>query len=123
MIALRTLIMLLALTALGCAAATYRLDAPKTISGVELAPYAIHEECVELRAGERIDYFFTAKAPVNFNIHFHDANAVVMPISSEHTMRESGDFTADRQHIYCLMWEAGAQGSVLDYRVRPLPRQ
>ena len=112
----------IAMTA-GCASAPGRLLAPKVVSGLDLAPYATVEECVELEAGERIAYRFDARQPVAFNLHFHDGNAVIMPVSSDGTTSESGDFTADRNEIYCLTWEAGGEGSILDYRVGPWPRQ
>jgi hypothetical protein len=107
----------------GCASPPGRLQAPKTVSGVELAPYAIIEECVPLEPGERIAYRFVSRLPVAFNIHFHEDNAVIMPVSRDGTTSESGDFAADRKELYCLMWEAGAGGSVLDYRVSPWPRR
>jgi hypothetical protein len=112
----------IAMTA-ACASAPGRLLAPKVVSGVALAPYATLEECVVLDSGERIAYRFEAKQPVAFNVHFHDGNAVIMPVASDSTTSESGDFTADRKEVYCLAWEAGAEGSVLDYRVSPWPRQ
>ena len=112
--------LLLALAA--CAAsAPYRLDAPKVVAGQELAPYAIHEECVELGPGERISYRFTSSEPVAFNIHFHDGNAIILPITRDHATEDSDIFTADRRQPYCLMWEAGAQGAVIDYRVGRVP--
>jgi hypothetical protein len=105
----------------GCSADPYRLATERGAAGVELSPYALHEECVALQPGERIGFYFVSVAPVAFNIHYHDANAVIMPIVREHATHESGEFTADRREIYCLMWEAGAQASILEYRVRPLP--
>jgi hypothetical protein len=112
---------LAALLACGCAADPYRFDAPRSAAGVELGPYALHEECVALDAGQRFDFYFVSATPVAFNVHYHDANAVIMPIVREHATRESGEFIADRGNVYCLMWEAGAEASVLEYRVRPLP--
>jgi hypothetical protein len=76
-----------------------------------------------LDSGERIAYRFEARQPVAFNVHFHDGNAVIMPVASDSTTSESGDFTADRKEVYCLTWEAGAEGSVVDYRVSPWPRR
>jgi hypothetical protein len=105
----------------GCAGDPYRLDAPRSAAGVELAPYAIYEECVALEPGNRIDYYFTSVAPVAFNLQYHDANAVIMPIVRERVTQDSGDFTADRSQVYCLMWEAGPEASLLEYRIRPLP--
>jgi len=107
--------------ALAACVTNYRLDAPRSAAGVEIAPYAIHEECVELDLGERIGYYFTSVAPIAFNVHYHDANAVIMPIVRERVTEDSGDFTADRKEIYCLMWEAGAESSVLEYRIRRIP--
>ena len=104
-----------------CAGDPYRLDAPRSAAGVELAPYGIHEECVALEPGNRIDYYFTSVAPVAFNLNYHDANAVIMPIIRERVTQDSGVFTADLRQTYCLMWEAGGEPSLLDYRIRPLP--
>jgi hypothetical protein len=112
---------LAALALYGCAADPYRLGSERGAAGVELAPFELREECVALRAGERIGFYFVSAAPVAFNVHYHDANAVIMPIVREHATQESGEFTADRSEIYCLMWEAGAQPSLLEYRLRPLP--
>lgn len=111
-----------ALETIACATAPDRLDVPKVVVGLELAPYAVYEECVLLQAGERIGYLFRAGAPLAFNIHFHDANAVIEPVSTASTREESGEFSADRDQTYCLMWEAGAGGSVLEYRVERLRR-
>jgi hypothetical protein len=112
----------IAMTA-GCASAPGRLEAPRAVFGLELAPYATTEECIVLEPGERIGYRFEARFPVAFNVHFREDNAVVMPISRDATTSESGDFAADRKEVYCLAWEAGAEGSVLNYRVNPWPRQ
>jgi hypothetical protein len=112
---------LAALALCGCSADPYRLDTERGAAGVDLSPYALTEECVALEPGQRIGFYFVTSAPVAFNIHYHDANAVIMPIVREHATQESGEFTADRREIYCLMWEAGAQASILEYRVRPLP--
>jgi hypothetical protein len=117
---LRKIVVSAALAATACAGGEYRLDAPRSAAGVEIAPYAIHEECVELARGERIDYYFASAAPVEFNIHYHDGAAVIMPIVREKVRDDAGDLTADRKEIYCLMWEAGAQPTILEYRIRPL---
>src|SRR5260370_353784 len=97
----------------GCASAPTRLLAPKAMSGVELAPYAILEECVAPDPGERIAYGFESRLPVAFNIHFHEDNAVIMPVSRDGTTSESGDFTADRKEVYCLSRKTGAVGGAL----------
>jgi hypothetical protein len=107
----------------GCATAPERLVAPIAVFGVELAPYAAIEQCMALEAGDRVGYRFDAKLPVAFNVHFHDGNAVILPVTRDRTTAEAGDFSADRRQIYCLTWEAGAEGSVIDYRITPWRRQ
>jgi hypothetical protein len=120
----RSAVLLAALFAAACATTDpYRLDAPRSGAGVELAPYAMREECFRLDSGDRIDFYFSSTAAVAFNIHYHDANAVVMPIERTGSREASGDFEADRPEIYCMMWEAGAESALVDYRVRPLPRR
>jgi hypothetical protein len=103
-----------------CATAPDRLEVPKVVVGLDISPYVVYEQCVLLQAGDRIGYLFRATVPLAFNIHFHDANAVIEPISAASTRGESGEFSADRDQTYCLMWEAGAGGSVLEYRVERL---
>jgi hypothetical protein len=111
-----------ALGTVACATAPDRLEVPKVVVGLDLAPYTVYEECVLLQAGQRIGYLFRAAAPLAFNIHFHDGNAVIEPVSAASTRGESGEFSADRDQTYCLMWEAGPAGSVLEYRVEKLRR-
>ena len=99
-----------------CAVDPYRLDAPRSAAGVELAPYALHEECFRLDAGERIDFYFVSVAPVAFNVHYHDGNAIVMPVSRDSVSSDAGIFAPRITQGYCLMWEAGGSGAALDYR-------
>ncbi len=105
----------------GCASDPYRFDAPRGAVGVELTPYARHEECVALNQGQRFDFYFVTTAMVAFNIHYRDANAVIMPVARDDAMRESGVFVADHKDIYCVAWKAGVEPSLLEYELRPLP--
>ena len=124
MSALKVAAAVAALVAVACADVDpYRLDAPRSGAGVELGPYTLHEECFTLEAGERIAFHFESVAPVAFNIHYHEANAVIMPVERARTTQESGDFGADRRQVYCMMWETGAEPTLLDYRVQPLAKR
>jgi len=105
----------------GCAMDPYRFDAPRLGAGVELDPYGSWQECVALDRGERFDFYFVSVVPVAFNIHYRDANAVIMPITRDNATRDSGVFTADHKDIYCVAWKAGVEPSVLEYQLRPLP--
>ena len=70
-----------------------------------------------MSVGERIEYYFTSTFPVDFNIHYHEAGAVVMPIAREKSLEDGGVFVAGIPQDYCLMWEAGPAGATLDYRL------
>jgi hypothetical protein len=83
-----------------------------------LRPFQIHEECVKLEPGDRLDYTFNADAPLHFNIHYHEGNAVIMPVTRDKVASGTGRFEAIVAQEYCLMWEAGATGTPLDYSVR-----
>ena len=117
--------LLIALCAAACAtpADPYRLDEPRSGAGVQLASYALHEECFTLDTNDRVNFYFVSTASVAFNIHYHDANAVVMPLAREGTKEESGEFVAELKQTYCMMWEAGAEPALIDYRIRPLPKR
>ena len=106
-----------ALTLGACAENPLVPGQPKVVERLGIAPYAIHEDCAELTPGDRLDYHFASSEPVAFNIHYHDGNAVVMPISREGTTYDAGVFAPRIAEGYCLMWEAGPNGALLDYRI------
>ena len=96
----------------------------KAVKAHPLAASGIHEECAELKPRERIEYAFTSGAPVAFNIHYHDGNVVIQPITRDSTREERGELEARVPQTYCLMWEAGREATKLDYRFRLLgPRR
>jgi len=42
----------------------------------------------------------------------------VIPLSREHVQEFAGVFASTATRPYCLVWEAGPQGAILDYRFR-----
>jgi hypothetical protein len=104
-----------------CTQLPTRLDAPRVASSLAIEPYGLHQECLVMGPGERVEFRFLSSSPVAFNIHYREANVVIEPVTRDRATDEAGDFTADATRTYCLTWEAGAAGSSLDYRVRPLP--
>ena len=108
---------LLALALAGCTTAAVSPDAPRDVHALGLAPYASHEECRRLVAGDRLDYRFTSTAPLAFNIHYKDGNAIVAPITRDAVTADSGIYQPLAAEQYCLYWEAGAQAASLDYHV------
>ena len=101
----------------GCATPLARFD-PKVVKAHPLPSYQIHEECFKLDEGERVDFRFESTEPVAFNIHYHEGHAVVMPISREKSLEYAGVYVARLDQDYCLMWEAGAAGAVIDYWIQ-----
>jgi hypothetical protein len=101
----------------GCASAPAGPDVPREVTGQNVAPYTQHEECLALAAGDRLDYRFTSTSPVAFNIHYHEGNAVVIPIVREGVTADSGIFQPIAPREYCLAWEAGAAPVLVSYRV------
>ena len=89
---------------------------PKVVEGRSLAPYAVHQECVRLADGDRLDYRFVATEPVRFAIQYREGVAVLEPIVRDTTNEDAGIYPVRESRAYCLVWEAGASGALLDYR-------
>jgi hypothetical protein len=102
----------------GCAAGPKWPDAPLSVAARSLAPFEIHEECARLVPGDRFEFAFESNEPVHFNIHYHQGNAVLLPISRDQTRAEAGIFPVVLAQDYCAMWEAGPAGAAIDYRLR-----
>ena len=111
-----------ALAFCGCTAPAITADAPKTVRARPLPSYQIHEECFRLEPGDRVEYGFASTEPVEFNLHYHAGSAVVMPVAREGSLEDAGIYAAMFAHDYCLMWEAGPAGAMIDYRIRIKPR-
>jgi hypothetical protein len=100
-----------------CASEPLRPGVPREVKGLSINPFELHEECAPMQAGDVLDYHFTAQRPVAFNIHYHEGKAVILPVSRDNVTTEEGTFQPLSPRDYCLMWEAGREGAILDYRV------
>lgn len=107
----------LVLAVSACASESLQPGTPRDVTGKAIAPYESHEECAKMVPGDRIDYRFEAQRPVAFNIHYHEGKVLVIPVSVDSTTQESGTFRPLVPQDYCLMWEAGREGAILDYGV------
>ena len=83
---------------------------------VELSAKEFHEECLELAAGQRLNYDFAAAKAVKFNIHYHAGGKVLYAVrKSAHHAR--GVYTSRKTQGYCMMWtNPYAQSVALSYR-------
>ena len=105
----------------GCARPALVPDEPRAVTGERLAPYQSLGECVRLQRGERLEYIFTSGEPVNFDISYREGPATLAPVVREKSFGDSGIFIARLQASYCLSWEAGPAGALIDYRLRLRP--
>lgn len=113
--AIATAVALVAAALAACAAAPLARNVPHAVDKLAVAPYASTETCVDLVVGDRLDYRYEASEPVHFDIRYRAGGAVVAPIVRERSRRDSGIFEARLRERYCLDWEAGAAGAMLDY--------
>jgi len=110
----------LALGTGACAVETITPNTPKAVDQLAIAPYEVHEECTQLVPGDRLDYRFEAQRPVAFQIYYKDGLMFIAPVSREDVTESSGIFNAPNERRYCLRWESGREGAIIDYRVRVL---
>lgn len=107
----------LAIAVSACATESIQPGTPREVTGLRINPFELHEECTQIGPGDRLVYRFTAQRPVAFNIHYHEGKTVIMPVSRDATTAEDDTFRPLAAHDYCLMWEAGREGAIIDYRV------
>ncbi|MFO1306351.1 MAG: hypothetical protein U1F54_21705 [Burkholderiales bacterium] len=113
---------LLAVLLAACATPdTLVMDEPRAASEFAIAPYEFHEECATMRPGDRIDYRFEAQAPVDFQVFYKEGVAHISTVNREGVREAAGVFTAPAARRYCVRWDAGPQGALVDYRLRLLP--
>jgi hypothetical protein len=115
-------IAILAAGLVGCAEPALLAGAPRVVDRMVVAPYASHELCAHLSAGDRLDYRYQSSAAVDYEIHFREDNAVLAPVVREQSTSDSGTFVAPAPREYCLAWQAGAPGAIIGYRVLLRPK-
>jgi hypothetical protein len=107
----------LALAMSACAGEAIRPGIPREVTGQRINPFELHEECMQMVPGDRLVYRFAAQRPVSFNIHYHEGKSVILPVSRNDVTADDGTFRPLVAQDYCLMWEAGREGAILEYRI------
>jgi hypothetical protein len=113
----RVAIALVATASASCATPLLTPGEPLLVERLAIAPYESHERCAKLRVGDRLDFRYDSSAPLRFDLRYREDDAVLAPIVREDSTVDSGLFEARIPATYCLTWEAGAPGAVIDYRV------
>ncbi|MEJ6022302.1 hypothetical protein [Ramlibacter sp. PS4R-6] len=62
------------------------------------------EWCAPLRPGDDIHWEFDSGDALEMNVHFHEGNNVVYPVTSAEAASRNGRLTAPAEHVYCWMW-------------------
>ena len=114
-----------ALALAGCATPPIAAGVPKTVDGLVIAPYALHEACLSMTRGDKLDWRYESGAPIAFEVHYREGVAVLSPVVRDGSSGDSGTFEAREPREYCVQWEAGASGAIVSYRLllRAAPRQ
>jgi hypothetical protein len=109
----------------GCATPPIAAGVPKTVDRLVIAPYALHEACVTMARGDKLDWRYESGAPLAFEVHYREGGAVLAPVVRDASSADSGTFEAREPRDYCAHWEAGASGAIVSYRLllRAAPRQ
>jgi hypothetical protein len=77
-----------------------------------VAPGQVEETCMPLARGDRLQWRFTTSAALEFNVHHHVGQQVLMPVQRRPARLDQGSVVADRDNEWCLMWTAPAERAV-----------
>jgi hypothetical protein len=116
-IAARIALVVGACAAAACATTALQPGQPKVVTKLSIAPYEMHEDCVDLARDDRLDYRFESSDPVAFDIRYRDGGVILSPITRQNATTDSGVFSPLLARRYCLTWEAGAEGATIGYRL------
>ncbi len=116
----RVILILAVLAILGGASGVLRAqNQPPEFKTTTLAPKRIHEECLELSAGQTVRYVFDSSQPVAFNIHYHQGDEVTYPVKHQEISKATDKFVAPIAQDYCLMWSnPNSAPTTLNYSVQ-----
>ncbi|MEP7208542.1 MAG: hypothetical protein ABI920_16510 [Casimicrobiaceae bacterium] len=90
----------------------------RVVKGHGMSAFAVHEECMRVSAGDRIEYVFESTEPLHFDIHFRAGGATLLPLSQDGVREGAAVYPVLESQVLCLGWEASAAGARLDYRFR-----
>jgi hypothetical protein len=116
---MKTIIFTLLLVALVHAAAA---EPPGTLlqhleREVELDAGKLEEPCFAMLLGDRLEFVFNSGEPLDFNLHYHQEDAIFFPVEKKNVRAHQGEYIASGSRQYCLMWtNRGDATATLNYR-------
>ena len=93
-------------------------------TGEMISPYASTQACVDVKAGERIDFRFRSDTPVRYAVVSREGSAEMASVAEDGVLEDSRIFAPAYPREYCLTIEAGPAGANVDYTIAvrpPLP--
>lgn len=111
-----------------CAAAVLgacATPAPQLIQAIEFGPTEVppqgfHQRCQTLLATARLDFEFTADAPLTMVVEYRERDMALQPLRLDGRRFEAGRFLPEATREYCLRWEnPGPERAFLRYRLAP----
>ncbi len=79
----------------------------------------IEEPCFAMALADRLEWEFSSDAPLDFNLHYHQEDAIFFPVDKKNLDQDQDVFIATGSRQYCMMWtNRGERPSGLRYRYR-----
>jgi hypothetical protein len=85
---------------------SFAQKAPEPPKPVMIKPSAKHEKCMNLDAGQKLEYRFESAAKLNFSLSYRkSADEVYYPVKLDRTTGEGGIYEVKSRNRYCLNWD------------------
>ncbi|MCZ6831744.1 MAG: hypothetical protein O7F73_19555 [Gammaproteobacteria bacterium] len=77
----------------------------------------IEEPCFAMALADRLEYEFSSDEALDFNLHYHQGNAIFFPVERKNIHQHEAVFVSTGSRKYCLMWSNRGENPVtLRYR-------
>jgi uncharacterized protein YcfL len=87
----------------------------KHAGSLEIGKEQVVEICSEMSKGQSLELRYKANIPVNFNLHYHDAETVIPLIPKQSLPTFKHTITLKSLQEYCLMWTGLSSGTSIIY--------
>ncbi len=87
----------------------------KHAGSLEIGKDQVVEICSEMSKGQSLELRFKANIPVNFNLHYHDAETVIPLIPKQSLPAFKHTMTLESMQEYCLMWTGLSSETAIIY--------
>jgi hypothetical protein len=86
---------------------------------LNLATGRFSELCGALQVGQSVEWQFESDQLLDFNIHYHQGQAVHYPVRADQVRQQRGHLAVDSAQDYCWMWSnKSAANALLRVRLR-----